>query len=130
MIKLLPFLISAAFLLSCNTKLYTEEINRDMLPKYFIVKLENYNTNGKIHTGAFLRIKHEDNDKVSDFMKKHYHRFSYLIHKLSNPIFLKGESRDSAGLNRNLQTIVASDSFYNQFTMLTSGDKVNIEKSL
>ena len=123
--KILPS-IYLFCLLSCNDKLYSDQINRSKFCEYFTIEPSSYVINGKKHKTAFFEINKIKGDKVSDFIQKHHSRFVYIGNKTLSLVIKLGNHFDSS-LNDKFCKALSSDTFYNHFVLLTSGDRLNKE---
>ncbi len=127
--KLAFFILSLSSLLSCSERLFTEQVDREKFCKYFNIRIEKKISNGRKYSTATTKINTIPNDEVSTFIKNHSHRFNYLVKKIFISEIIKDRNFDSVYLNNKFCTAISSDSFYQNFTLLTSGEK-NINNKL
>lgn len=130
MLKQTLFIISLLSLLSCNNKLYIDQIDRGKFCNYFNIKTSNYVLEGKTRKTASTQINKLPNDKVSDFIEKHTLRFDYIINKTFTKLLEADNNLDSNHVNTNFCNAVTTDTFYRQFTLLTTGERNNGNKLL
>ncbi len=110
-------------LLSCRDKLYKDEIDKDKFCQYFNIKTGHYVADGKSHKTASAEINKITNDKVSAFIQEHSRRFEYIITKIFTSVAKGDKTFDSSSLNSRFCKAISTDTFYNYFTLLTSGDR-------
>lgn len=130
MLKQSIIIISLLSLLSCRNKLFIDQIDRNKFCKYFNIETSNYVLDGKPSKTASTKINKIPNDLVSDFIEKHSHRFDYIINKTFTAFIKVDNNFDSNYINRRFCTAISTDTFYRQFTLLTSGERNNSKKSL
>ena len=123
MLKQVLLIISALSVLACNDKLYIDEINQSKFCTYFNVEIGGYVVEGKTHKTASTKINKIANDKVSTFIETHSHRFDYIINKTFTTLIKGDNNFDSNYLNNRFCKAILTDTFYNQFTFLTSGHR-------
>lgn len=123
MLKQSIFILGLFCLLSCNDKLHTDQIDRNKFCSYFDIKTKNYIEKGKTGRTASPRINKVTNDKVSNFINKHPHRFDYILFKTFSSLINTDRNFDSSHVNYNFCKAISSDTFYRQFIFLTSGDR-------
>ncbi|MFT3911735.1 MAG: hypothetical protein QM737_20090 [Ferruginibacter sp.] len=130
MLKQTFIIVSLLSLLSCNSKLYTDQIDRTKFCKYFTIDASSSVLDGKTRKTASPKINYLPNDEVSDFIEKHSLRFDYLIYKTLAAVIKVDNNFDSIHINKNFCNAITTDTFYRQFTLLTSGERNNNNKSL
>ncbi len=129
MLKQTFIIVSLLSLLSCNSKLYIDQIDRGKFCKYFNIETSSYVLDGKIRKTASTKINKFPNDEVSDFIGKHSFRFDYIINKIFTALIKVDNNLDSIHINKNFCNAITTDTFYRQFTLLTSGERNNSNKS-
>ena len=125
-VKQAPFIIYMLSLLSCNDKLYIDEIDKNKFCQYFNIKTATSIVDGKTYKTASSEINKFSNDKVSDFIQDHSSRFDYIINKTFSLVIKGDVTFDSISLNNRFYKALLTDTFYNYFSLLTSGDRTQV----
>ncbi|MBC7903939.1 MAG: hypothetical protein H7Y27_10975 [Gemmatimonadaceae bacterium] len=107
MIKLSFFVLWLA-LSSCSPSINEVDLNQEKFCNYFTIKSQS------------VDILYVDDDRMSDFIKKHYHRFNYLIWDYLMDKQFYWSVKDTALRESKLCADLKSDTtFYNNFRLLT-----------
>lgn len=128
MLKQTLLIISLLSLLSCNHKVYIDQIDRGKFCNYFSVVMGSYVVDGKTYKTASKQINKVSNDAVSNFIQRHSYRFDYIINKTLTSLRKADNNLDSSYINNNFCNAMSTDSFFRQFTLLTSGERNNDSK--
>ncbi|MBC7903792.1 MAG: hypothetical protein H7Y27_10225, partial [Gemmatimonadaceae bacterium] len=119
MIKLSFFVLCIAGF-SCSPSINEGDLNHEKFCEYFTFKQNTYITNGQTRTSQSVDISYVDNDRMSDFIKKHHHRFDYLICDLVLDNGFYWSVKDTIARKLKLCADLKSDTtFFNNFRLLT-----------
>lgn len=123
MFKQVFLILSLLSLFSCHKKLFIDQVDKSKFCNYFTIETGSAVIDGKKHTTASTRINKQPDDEVSDFIQNHTHRFDYLVNKIFMALLNAGNNFDSVDINKKFCNAISADSFFQHFTLLTSGER-------
>jgi hypothetical protein len=128
MLKQTLLIISLLGLLSCNDKVYIEQVDRGKFCNYFTILMGIYVVDGKTHKTTSTQINKVSNDAVSNFIQRHSYRFDYIINKTLTSLTTDDNNYDSSYITNNFCKAISTDTFYKHFILLSCGERNNSNK--